>query len=96
MVTHEGRVIYKVNQDRGLISHPSLASHRHTVFGVFDGTVWAVRRGRTFCVDGLCACGAAAASVVGTRGWFASGPLSPRLSPSLLSSRCRHPFALVS
>lgn len=37
MVTHEGRVIYKVNQDRGLISHPSLNRARHTVFGVFDG-----------------------------------------------------------
>ncbi|CAB1120998.1 unnamed protein product [Ectocarpus sp. CCAP 1310/34] len=37
MVTHEGRVIYKVNQDRGLISHPSLNRAKHTVFGVFDG-----------------------------------------------------------
>ena len=37
MVTREGRVIYKVNQDRGLISHPSLNRARHTVFGVFDG-----------------------------------------------------------
>lgn len=37
MVTPEGRVIYKVNQDRGLISHPSLNRARHTIFGVFDG-----------------------------------------------------------
>ncbi|CAM9501980.1 unnamed protein product [Ectocarpus sp. 6 AP-2014] len=37
MVTNEGRVIYKVNQDRGLISHPSLNRAKHTVFGVFDG-----------------------------------------------------------
>lgn len=37
MVTHDQRVIYKVNQDRGLISHPSLNEARHTIFGVFDG-----------------------------------------------------------
>lgn len=37
MVTHEGRVIYKVNQDRGLISHPSLSEAQHTMFGIFDG-----------------------------------------------------------
>lgn len=37
MVTHDGRVIYKINQDRGLISHPSLSKAKHTVFGIFDG-----------------------------------------------------------
>lgn len=37
MVTHEGRVIYKVNQDRGLIAHPSLSKAQHTIFGIFDG-----------------------------------------------------------
>lgn len=39
MVTPQGRVIYKANQDRGLISHPSLNRARHTVFGVFDGEI---------------------------------------------------------
>lgn len=37
MVTYDGRVNYKVNQDRGLISHPSLNNAGHTIFGVFDG-----------------------------------------------------------
>lgn len=37
MVTNEGRVIYKVNQDRGLISHPALNAARLAIFGVFDG-----------------------------------------------------------
>ncbi|CAM9699077.1 unnamed protein product, partial [Scytosiphon promiscuus] len=37
LVTPEGRVVYKVNQDRGLISHPSLNRAKHTIFGVFDG-----------------------------------------------------------
>lgn len=37
MVTHEGRVIYKINQDRGLIAHPSLSEAHHTIFGIFDG-----------------------------------------------------------
>lgn len=43
MVTHEGRVIYKVNQDKGLISHPSLSDAQHTIFGIFDGECSFVR-----------------------------------------------------
>ena len=36
-MTHEGRVVYKVNQDRGLISHPALNPASHAIFGIFDG-----------------------------------------------------------
>lgn len=51
MVTNEGRVIYKVNQDRGLIYHPALNAARLSIFGVFDGerngkacSVWSMHR----------------------------------------------------
>lgn len=37
MMTNEGRVIYKVNQDRGLIYHPALNAAHLAIFGVFDG-----------------------------------------------------------
>ncbi|CAN0212149.1 unnamed protein product, partial [Discosporangium mesarthrocarpum] len=37
MVSMDGRVIYKTNQDRGLVAHPTMGRSDQAIFGIFDG-----------------------------------------------------------